>query len=243
MPDTTLLLMKPVKFLLFVSAVLLFSSYNPAPSKISLKMEAKMLSKGKALTINAEIYYQYDQGRMITRYLKPLDYMFISNNKGEAKVYYPSTNEVMTRQSAEFDSEKSLLYFFLSNKLSDLGLAEMGFKITDTRFEKGLVISTYFPPNELINNFSKVELVHESYRPIYIAWFGPKGKMIKKIFYYEYASFPDFTLPQKVVEIGYSQNGDSTISKMTYSQVKTGTDANSHFFNFKIPVNAKVKKL
>jgi hypothetical protein len=235
--------MKLTKILLFLLASFILSSFSPAPSKISLKMEAKMLNKGKAMTINAEIYYQFDQGKMLTRYLQPLDYMFFTNNKGEAKVYYPATNEVMTRQSAEFDSEKGLLYFFLSNKLSDLGLGEMGFKITDTRFEDGLVVSTYFPPNELLNYYSKVQLVHESYKPIYIAWYGPKEKLIKKIYYYEYTSYADFALPLKVVEIGYAGNGDSTITKMTYSQVKTGASANSSFFNFKIPVNAKVKKL
>jgi hypothetical protein len=85
--------------------------------------------------------------------------------------------------------------------------------------------------------------VHESYKPIYIAWYGPKEKLIKKIYYYEYTSYADFALPLKVVEIGYAGNGDSTITKMTYSQVKTGVSANSSFFNFKIPVNAKVKKL
>ncbi len=235
--------MKFLKLPLFILCAWFLSSFTPSPSRISLKMEAKMLNKGKAITVNAEIYYQHDQGRMITRYLPPLDYMFISNNKGEAKVYYPATNEVMSKQGAEFDTEKSLLGFFLSNKLSDLGLGEMGFKITDTRFEDGLVISTYFPPNELLNFYSKVQLVHESYKPIYIAWYGPKEKLIKKIYYYEYSSYPDFTLPLKVVEIGYAANGDSVINKMTYSQVKTGVNANSSFFNFKIPVNAKVKKL
>ncbi len=138
------------------------------PAKVCMRMEAKSLVKGKAIVVNAEIYYQYDQGNMITRYLSPLNYLFITNQKGEAKVYYPKTNEVYIKQSAEYDSEKSLLYFFLRNKLSDLGLKDMGFSIIDTRFEEGMVITTWYPPASLGGIFSKVELVHENYKPIYM---------------------------------------------------------------------------
>ncbi|MHC1706269.1 MAG: hypothetical protein AB9842_01975 [Bacteroidales bacterium] len=211
------------------------------PNKVSMRMEAKSLIKGKAMVINAEIYYQYDQGNMITRYLSPLDYLFITNQKGEAKVYYPKTNEVFIKQSAEFDSEKSLLYFFLSNKMNDLGLKEMGFTITDTRFEENLVITTWFPPATLMKIYGKVELVHENYKPIYIAYFDRNGKVMRKIFYYEYSSFPQFSLPTKVVEFNYLAPGDSTINKITYSNILVGDKANSPYFKFKIPVNAKVK--
>jgi outer membrane lipoprotein-sorting protein len=233
--------------LIFAFISLLFFTLStsftpPAPSRISMKMESKILAKGKATIINAELYYQYDQGKLLTRYLKPLDYMFFTNNKGEAKIYYPTSNEVMMRQSAEFNSEKGLLYFFLANKLSDLGLGEMGFKIMDTRFDDGLVISTWNPPGELLKSYSKVELVHESYRPIFIAYYDKKGKVIQKIFYYEYTSYPDFSMPLKVVQTDFMADGDSSITKITYSDIKIGDKANSNFFNFKIPVNAKVKK-
>src|SRR5450759_782472 len=88
---------------LFILIIALSSFTAPAPSKVSIKMEAKMLNKGKVFIINDDIFYQFDQGRMVTHYLKPMDYLFITNNKGEAKVYFPETNEVMVRQSAEFD--------------------------------------------------------------------------------------------------------------------------------------------
>jgi hypothetical protein len=229
-------------FISLIIIVLCTSFTPPAPTRISLKMESKMLIKGKSMAVYADIFYQFDQGKMLTHYLKPMEYMFFTNNKGEGKIYYPATNEIMVKQSAEFNSEKSLLFFFLSNKLSDLGLEEMGFKIMDTRFDDGVVISSWNPPGELLKFFSKVELVHESYKPIYVAYYDPKGRVRQKIYYYEYTSFPDFSLPLKVVQTDFMPDGDSTITKMTYSEIKIGDKANSTFFNFKIPVNAKVKK-
>ena len=233
---------KQLSFLLLLTGLIILHASFQNPGKVSVKMETKTLNKGKAMVINAEIYYQFDQGKMLTRYMPPLDYLFFTNQKGEAKIYYPKTNEVYSRQSAEFDSEKSLLYFFLSNKLNDLGLKDMGFTISDTRFEEHMVISTWFPPAQLSGFYSRVELVHENYRPIYIAYFNPNGKMIKKIFYYDYSSFPQFSLPLKVVEISYSSPTDSIVSKITYSDIRTGDKANSNYFNFKIPLNAKAKQ-
>ena len=235
-------LVKKTGFLVLGITFLLTSLSLINPTKVSMRMEAKSLVKGKAMVINAEIFYQYDQGNLVTRYLPPLDYLFITNQKGEAKVYYPKTNEVYLKQSAEYDSEKSLLYFFLSNKMSDLGLKDMGFSITDTRFEDKLVITTWFPPAALVNLYGKVELVHEDYKPIYIAYYDRSGKVMRKIFYYEYASFPQFSMPTKVVEFDYVAPNDSIVNKITYSNILTGDKANSSYFNFKIPVNAKVKK-
>lgn len=228
-----------------VSALLLLVFTSASfinPTKVSMTMEAKSLNKGKAVVIKAELYYQFDQGKLLTRYLPPLDYFFFTNQKGEAKLYYPKTNEVYIKQSAAYDSEKGLLYFFLSNKLSDLGLKDMGFSITDTRFEEHLVVTTWFPPAQLMNLYGKVELVHEDYRPIYISYSDTKGRVVRKIFYYEYASFPQFSLPTKVVELDYLPDGDSVINKITYSNILTGEKANGPFFNYKIPVNAKVRE-
>ncbi|MCX6272259.1 MAG: hypothetical protein NTU44_13795 [Bacteroidetes bacterium] len=237
-------IVRPVKgilFFMFLAIIGTVSTSFQNPTKVSMKMEAKSLNKGKAMVINAEIYYQFDQGRMLTRYLPPLDYLFFTNNKGEAKIYYPKTNEVYTKQSSEFDSEKGLLYFFLSNKLSDLGMKDMGFTITDTRFEEKLMITTWFPPAQLLNFCSKVELVHESYHPIYIAYFDSKGKVFRKIFYYDYTSYAQFSMPTKVVELDYHAQGDSVVNKITYSDIRVGEKANSNYFNYKIPINARAK--
>ena len=65
--------------------VILFTSASLVnPARISMRMEAKSLIKGKAMVVNAEIFYQYDLGKMITRNLTPLEYFFNTNQKWEA---------------------------------------------------------------------------------------------------------------------------------------------------------------
>jgi len=218
-------------------------AFSPAPpSRISLSMETKILKKGQVVTIKAEVYYLFDQGKMITRYLTPSEYLFISNNKGEASVYYPASNQVAMKQAMEYDTEKTMLYYFLADKLNDLGLKDLGFKLTDTRFEEGLIISTWEPATAFNDVYSKVELVHENDLPIYIAYFNVKGKLIQKIYYYNYEFHQDLALPHKVLEYQYLQDGDSIMNRIAYSNVKTGSDAQNEIFNFKIPANARIIK-
>jgi outer membrane lipoprotein-sorting protein len=228
-------------FLIIISILFMaFSGSNT--QRISLSMETKILKNKKVLTITADIYYQLSTGVMVTRYMKPMEYIFISNPKGEAKVYYPSTNEVLTKQSLEFDTEKTMLYYFLSGKISDLGLNNLGFTITNTKFDEGMTITSWKPPSTLISQFSKVELVHENFIPIYIAYFNPKGNLEKKIYYYEYEYFGNISLPTKVLECVFTSKTDSTLNRISYSNIKTGASAVSEYFNFKIPANAKVIK-
>lgn len=225
-------------FLFFLLLLVLCSLTADNTSKISLKMESKSLVKGKLIKFQSEIYYLYKEGKMITRYIYPKEYFYISNKLGEAKLYYPDKNEVFVKTDKLFTTENNVLYIFLNNKTQDMGLIDLKFKVKDTRFEDGLTITTWIPPAEMLSRVTKVELVHENYQPIYSAYYKDK-KIIQKIFYYEYVIMNQFSIPQKITQIDYAPSGDSTVNKITISDIKLGLKANSQYFNYSIPADAK----
>jgi len=179
---------------------------------------------------------------MITRYTKPNEYFVITNVSGDAQIYYPAKNEVFMTQSLIFETEKSFLYYFLNNKIADLGLKDLGFTLSKTHFEDKMLVSTWKPSVKLNSKIGKIELVHENQLPIYIAYYDEKYKLTKKIYYYDYYNHPSLKLPQKVVEFNYLPKGDSVVNKLVYSNIKLNEQANSTWFNYKIPANAKVVK-
>lgn len=181
----------------------------------------------------------YNEGSMITHYTYPTDYIYITNKVGEAKVYYPDKNEVYMKTDRMFASESSILYIFLNNKIHDLGLTDVGFKIKDTRVEDGLTITTWSPPVELIEQIGKVELVHENFIPIYIAYYTKKQSLLKKTYYYDYSNYRQFSIPLKITEFNYMANGDSVITKINFSGLKFDSQATGPYFNYKIPDDAK----
>ncbi|MFH2141741.1 MAG: hypothetical protein ABIJ97_04920 [Bacteroidota bacterium] len=202
-------------------------------------METKSLTKGKLLKFQSEVYYLYKEGKMITRYTYPKEYFYISNKLGEAKIYFPDKNEVYVKTDKLFTTENNVLYIFLNNKTQDMGLMDLKFKVKETRFDEGLSVTTWIPPVELLSRISKVELVHENYQPIYSAYYKDE-KIVQKIYYYDYMILNQFSLPQNITQIDYFANGDSTINKITISDLKSGLKANSQYFDFIIPEDAKI---
>lgn len=229
-----------VKYIIIISVFTLFCSLiSDNISKISLKMETKSLTKGKLLKFQSEVYYLYKEGKMITRYTYPKEYFYISNKLGEAKIYFPDKNEVYVKTDKLFTTENNVLYIFLNNKTQDMGLMDLKFKVKETRFDEGLSVTTWIPPVELLSRISKVELVHENYQPIYSAYYKDE-KIVQKIYYYDYMILNQFSLPQNITQIDYFANGDSTINKITISDLKSGLKANSQYFDFIIPEDAKI---
>jgi len=204
---------------------------------IRIAMTTKVLEKGKKIIIKAEIYYQARDGKMIIHYSYPTEYFFITNSKGEAKFYDPKNNTVYKKQHFMYSSESSYFYYFLSNKMNDMGLKDLGLHLSETKFEDNLLITTWFPKIIGDGKVGKVELVHENYKPIFMAYYDTKGKILRKVYYYQYADFNNISIPLKVTEFSYLPEGDSVITKTNYSDVKIN-DLSANLDNI-IPRDAK----
>lgn len=203
-------------------------------------MESKRLLKGKVITVVGDIYYQYLNGTMSIHYTKPTDYVFLTNLKGEAKIYYPDKNEVITQQNQIFSSENDVLYEFLSNHQADMGLKELGFTMTSSKKEDKMIVTVWTPDAYNSKQVSKVELVHENYFPIYIAYFNDANRIFKKSYFSNYFTSIQTPFPTRIIDIDYLPNGDSIVNRKIYSEVRINQEANSLYFNFVIPANAKL---
>lgn len=226
-------------FLFFIGGLLL-TSFVSDSRKISAHMTSQKLFDGKVIRIKGDVYYHYDEGKMIVHYTYPQEYIFMTNALGEVTFYYPESNQVMLQQNSMFSSENDALYFFLANKTESLGLREGGFELADTRVEDNNVITTWKPIRKAdLNKISKVVLVHENHLPIYAAYFNSNNQVAKKIYYSDYLALSMAMLPKRITEIEYMANGDSIISKKEYGNIKTGFEAQSQYFDFKVPSDAK----
>ncbi len=220
--------------------IILMPAFTFDSRKLSVHMESQRAIKGKIIRVKADIYYAYNEGKMISHYTYPDEYFLISNVKGEVKVYKPSTNQVSIQQNDIFSIQNDVLYYFVFNKIADMGLKDLSFTLDKTRFENDMMISDWIPPVFLMDRVSRIELVHEKYLPIYTAYYNSKKEIIKKIYYYDYLEKNNFVLPQKIAEIEYLETGDSIVSRKIYSDTRFDKDANSEYFDFKIPGNAKL---
>jgi len=225
-----------VIFLLFI----LVSFDQMSVDKIMMHMESQSLHGGKVVKIEAELFFQVVDGRMITRYIQPANQVMITNNKGEVALYNEKEKTVVYRQGHEYSTETGLIQFFLQGKTLDLGLSGFGFQQMSTEFKDNLVITEWFPPSSLYHLYNRIELVHEDFMPIFVAYYDATRKLAKKVYYSDFQYFGDVYLPGLVTEFNYIGN-DSIINRIRFSEIKVNHQAVSPWFNFEIPSDAKLR--
>lgn len=232
-----LIIISPAYLIALFSFVLLAGNNQYVLKKISMDMYTRTTHGGKMSVTKAEIYYN-SEGRMVSMYSEP-DKIYISNTKkGDVIVYNFRDNTVLQRQNYLFSTENNQLYFFLENNKTDLGLGRMGFKITDTKFENGLKITTWIPMKQMQDHISKVELVHKKNNPVFLGYYNSVGKFQKKVYFYGYEKYYGVSLPTKLTQISFTTPNDSIVSKTVYSNVKLDDQVSDDGFNFIVPPSA-----
>ncbi len=207
--------------------------------RVYAKMVSRQLQSGKTITLKSEICFE-QSGNMVTHFTSPVEYVVATNKTGEIKVYDPEKNTVVVKQAGVFSSQSSQFYYFLTGNTNDFGLSVLGFVPVKTYPEGNLIISEWVlktPDPKVQVQF--VKLVHQKQMPIYMDYKDKNKKTIRKVYYYSYKQFDNFNFPTITTEIVYNSITDSVITKTAYSDFKLNADANSPYFSFKVPNNAK----
>lgn len=205
---------------------------------IYFHLESRTLAQQKVVIVKANIYFKYDEGKMITHFTYPTELISITNNKGEAQIYDPKSKTVLLKRGLFFSTENDNIFLFLRERYDDLGLIDLGYKLTSRKKEKGYTVSEWIPKKESEEISDKIIIAHDNQMPVYMAIYN-KDKIIRKVYYSGYAPYGNYFLPNRVTEIAYIKN-DSIVIKKEYTNFTLGGQNNHAMFDFKIPANAKI---
>ena len=145
------------------------------------------------------------------------------------------------QQNQSLSTTNELLYYFINNKQSDLGLSKEGFKLTGSTREEGLMVTIWQAPVS-IKVIDHIKIVFNDMQPVYAEYMGVDGTIKKKIYYSRYTDYKFFTIPLRITEISFESKSDSTIRLSVFSNVRTNDFPDNNYFNFKIPDDAKISK-
>ena len=224
-----------VIFLTLLPGCFLFSQYKDC---VSVSQETQVLTGGSKSVFRCDIFYNKEKDAIVTHHYYPVEFVKMSNRLGEMKIYFPETNKVTIEQNQSLSTTNELLYYFINNKLSDLGLSKEGFKLANTAREEGMVV-TYWQAPASLKTINMIKIVFKDILPIYAEYRGSDGKILKKIYYSKYADFQSFRIPLRITEISFDDKKDSTIRLSVFSNVRTKEFPDNNYFNFKIPEDAK----
>ncbi|MCF8373891.1 MAG: hypothetical protein K9H64_19870 [Bacteroidales bacterium] len=214
-----------------------------AQEKVRAKRENNKAANGQLMKVKAEVYYHISEGKIVMHNTYPQEFIMITNDKGEAKIYFPTKNQVLVEQKDMYSADSDMLYFFLTGNASDMGLADQGFQLTNTHFEGQLMITKWTAPVIMNENISQVELVLDNYLPVYLEFLSKEDKPINKLYFSKYENVGSNRVPLRITEIIYVGENDSIVNRLDYSDILTGSNVSPEYFDFKIPDDAQLIKM
>jgi hypothetical protein len=218
-----------------------FRLFSQISDRVSVSQETQVLSNGAKSIFKCDIFYNKEKDAVITHHYYPAEFVKISNRFGEMKIYFPKTNTVTIQQNQLLSTTNELLYYFINNKMTDLGLSKEGFKLVTTNREEELIVTTWQAPTSL-KVIYQIKIVFKDMLPVYAEYIGTDRTIKKKIYYSKYTDFKSFMMPLRITEISFENTTDSTIRLSTFSNVLTTDFPDNNYFDFKIPENAKTSK-
>lgn len=218
------------------------SSSYAQNTRVCMHLKSQSLQQGKILTTEADQYFSFPEGKVVTYFTKPQESVFMSNVYGEARIYYPAGNKLMVQSRSIFTTKNNSLYYFLTNQLYDLGMKEMGLEVYDSEEDGNLLITRWQAPIEMLSQVDKIELVHENMLPIFTSYRNTKGDITLKVYFEDFSVVSGSQVPNRITEIIYLPEGDSIIKRTDFTDIRSGTACDESKFNFEIPENAVITK-
>ena len=231
-----------MNYTLLICAFALFINAAPATiNRLSATVTTRQVQQGKSVTIRGEVFYQRN-GDMLTHFTFPREVIILANKLGETSLYDPSRNSVMYYQNKAFSTQTSQLAFFLNGTTSDMGLIQLGYVQAKTSNTGKLLVTEWqLKTPDKKAAVQRVKIVYSGANPIYMHYTDGGGTVIRKVFFYGYQFIDNRPFPATTTEIVY-QDRDSTVSKTAYTDIRLNTVANSPYFEYKIPANAKIER-
>ncbi len=234
-----------ILLLIFSLSMIYFGEVNvvaQTKKHVCLHMKSQTLQKGQMLSTEADQYFIFPEGKIISFFQAPDEYIFISNPLGEARIYHPVQNKVVLQSNELFTTKNNSLYFFLTNQVYDLGLKSLGLKVYDSQDDGQYLITRWQAPAHMLAQVDKIELVHENLLPIFSSYKNTDGEVTLKVYFEDFSLIDGSQIPNRITEIVYLPDGDSLIKRTDYSNIKSGLECDQAKFNFTIPEDAIISK-
>jgi len=129
----------------------------------------------------------------------------------------------------------SIFHMALTGELNNFGLDKAGYHLENVKSDKGLILTTWSPPDEMKKNLGKILVSTKEKKLFGIVFLDTNEKIVAKHLFQNYQNINGFVFPMVVLRITYA--GDEESYKRTeYKNIKVNeTGKDEGYYNYKIP--------
>lgn len=229
-----------IHFLSLVFLMLFNSvSFSQVLQTLIVKFKRQYREKNVVEIVKGDIYYQAPTN-LILKVTDPIhQWMIFEGN--EMIIYYPDENRGFQIIS---QNPISLPFFqvFVGVAREDYGLTDVGYVFSNHEKRGDTLLSYWNPPKSLSKRLGKFILMHISNKLVYTELKKADGIILSKSFYSDHINYGATYFPLKISTIQYTKT-DSTVEKIAYSNPQFNIPLPREVVNFKIPLDAEMKKV
>jgi hypothetical protein len=221
-------------FFLLAGILLSIQDYGKSQAFFRIKTDYSIKYKdsdGNAVLQAGALYYDINHKTVVMRNGFPIKEIIAHK---DSIIYQIQNNSVVSSEKTYAPVELTVFHLALSGNLENFGLKKAGYKLAATTEDKGLLLNTWLPPDNMEKTSGKIVISIKDKHLFGIVFFDLKDRIIARHFFRNYTNVKGFVFPTEVLKITY-ENGKEISVLTNYSKILVNSTSEEEFYKYKIP--------
>ena len=226
-----------MKVLIFLGLVITSLSVCKGQQYFRISGEVSIKSKsafGAQELVKGEFFFDRNTKQVVYRISFPEAETWVTT---DSLTYRIVNDSLVSNHLSAGMAEFSVFNLALNSRLTDFGLKNSSFQIEHVERKGDLVITTWSPDEALKEHMGKILVSTQNKKLFGVVFLDPLGSVLKKQFFEEYFDTSGIAFPSKIVEIGYSEGGES-YQVTNFRNIRIDELENNSIYNYSLPGSA-----
>ena len=194
-------------------------------SEITLKAKSKT---GEFQYTKGVVHYNLKNKKLLFNITFPQKEFYLSV---DTLIYKFQNNKLLSVQNNPIKPEFSIFQFILNNDLSDFGLKNSSFSISNIEKNNGLIITKWSPPAIVNFPIGNILISTKDKRLQSVLIYNKKGILLSRQIYKDYNMVNGVGIPSEILSVSYLGNVKSyQVMKISHALInEQGNDADYDF--------------
>jgi hypothetical protein len=223
-----------IRFFITIAALVSFLCNSNSQQFFRIKTDYSVKytdSKGNSVLQMGVVYYDLNSKIILMRNGFPIREIIAQK---DTSIYHIRNNYIHSIDKAYAVAELSIFHLALTGEMEDYGLKKAGYKLDTVKSEKGLILTTWSPPDNIKDYTGKIMISVKDKKLFGIVFLDKKEKIIAKHFFRNYTTINGFVFPTEVLRITFEDNLETSMLT-TYSKILVNDTKDEEYYNYKIP--------
>lgn len=222
--------MRFIYLIVFLFSISLANSQDYYRFKSDFVIKSKTPEGKQQLTVG-KVYYDKNIKKIIFDITFPEKEIWVQK---DTTLYKIVNNSIVEEQNTPNIAEFTIYHLILNGNLTDYGLKNTKFKITDVEKAGKSIISTWEPPEELKDKIGPILMQNTNQQLTGIVFKNPEGEIISRQFIRNYLQIKGLSVPQEIInEVHIEGKKYYEITDFSNTVINEFTDEEK--YDYKIP--------